>query len=139
MIKPRRGNIYFFMYTYSYLYDDYDYDIGFYVMVMLRSTTSPYRWPMIEVAYGEMILSLHRGYIGDGSSGRVVGVSAWCIAHVRHTRVNTSVGSMYYFPIFQYIKPMYMYIVLKIYKQYKTTVVVSDLILARRGSENVFC
>ena len=63
------------MYTYSYLYDDYDYDTGFYVMVMLRSTTDPYGRPMIDVAYGEMILSLHRGYMGDDSLKRVVGVS----------------------------------------------------------------
>ena len=44
--------------------------------VMLRSTTGPYGRPMIEVAYGEMIFSLHRGYMRDDSSGRVVGVSA---------------------------------------------------------------
>ena len=44
--------------------------------VMLRSTTSPYGRPVIEVAYGEMILSLHQGCMGDDSSGRVVGVSA---------------------------------------------------------------
>ena len=43
--------------------------------VMLRSTTGPYGRPVIEVAYGEMILSLHRGCMGDDSSGRVVGVS----------------------------------------------------------------
>ena len=41
MIKPRGGNIYFIMCTYSYLYDDYDYDTGFYVMMMLHSTTGP--------------------------------------------------------------------------------------------------
>ena len=44
--------------------------------VMLRSTTGSYGRPVIEVAYGEIILSLHRGCMGDGSSGRVVGVSA---------------------------------------------------------------
>ena len=43
--------------------------------VMLCSTTGPYGRPVIEVAYGEMILSLHRGCMGDDSSGRVVGVS----------------------------------------------------------------
>ena len=64
-------------------------------LVMLRSTTSPYGRPMLEVAYGEILLSLYRGCMEDDSSGRVVGVSAWCIAHVWHTRVNTSVGSMY--------------------------------------------
>ena len=44
-------------------------------LVMLRSTTSPYGRPMLEVAYGEILLSLHRGCMGDDSSGRVVGVS----------------------------------------------------------------
>ena len=44
--------------------------------VMLRSTTGSYGRLMIEVTYGKMILSLHRGCIGDDSSGRVVGVSA---------------------------------------------------------------
>ena len=39
--------------------------------------------------------SLHRGCMGDDSSKRVVEVLAWCIAHVRHTRVNTSVGTVY--------------------------------------------
>ena len=44
--------------------------------VMLRNTTGPYRRPMVEVAYGEMIFSLHRGCMGDDSSERVVEVSA---------------------------------------------------------------
>ena len=51
-------------------------DTDFHVTVMLRSTTGPYGRPVIEVAYGEMILSLHRDCMGDDSSGRVVGVSA---------------------------------------------------------------
>ena len=45
-------------------------------LVMLRSTTGPYGRPVIEVVYGEMIFSLHRGCMRDDSSGRVVGVSA---------------------------------------------------------------
>ena len=49
--------------------------ILFYLMVILRSTTAPYGRPMIEVAYGEILFSLHRGCMGDNSSGRVVGVS----------------------------------------------------------------
>ena len=53
---------------------DYDSVMDFYLMVMLRSTTGPYERPVIEVAYGEMILSLHRGCTGDDSSERVVGV-----------------------------------------------------------------
>ena len=47
-------------------------------MVILRSTTGPYGRPMIEVAYGETLFSLNRGCMGDGSSGRVVGVSTCC-------------------------------------------------------------
>ena len=55
---------------------DHDYVMDFLLMVMLRNTTGPYGRPVIEIAYGEMILSLHRGCTGDDSSGRVVGVSA---------------------------------------------------------------
>ena len=55
---------------------DHDYVMDLYLMVMLRSTTYPYGRPVIEVAYGEMIFSLHRGCVRDDSSGRVVGVSA---------------------------------------------------------------
>ena len=63
-------------YIYTYSYNDHDYDADFHVTVMLRSTTGPYGRPMIEVAYGEMILSLHQSCMGDDSSERVVGVSA---------------------------------------------------------------
>ena len=52
---------------------DHDYVIDFYLMVMLRSTTGPYGRHVIEVAYGEMILSFHRGCMGDDNSRRVVG------------------------------------------------------------------
>ena len=69
--------------------------MNFHLMVMLSSTMGLYGRPVIEVAYGEMIFSLHRGCMRDDSSRRVVGMSAWCIAHVWHTRVNTSVGSVY--------------------------------------------
>ena len=54
---------------------DHDYVVDFYLMVILRSTTGPYGRPVIEVTYADDI-SLHRGCIGDISSGRVVGVSA---------------------------------------------------------------
>ena len=47
-------------------------------MVILRSTTGPYGRPMLEVAYGEMLCSLHRGCMGVDSSGRVVGMSTCC-------------------------------------------------------------
>ena len=52
------------------------YDMDFSMMVMLRSTTGPYGRFVIEVAYEEMIFSLHRGYMGDDSSRRMDGVSA---------------------------------------------------------------
>ena len=45
-------------------------------LVMLRSTTGPYGRLMLEVAYRKILLSLHRGCMGDDSSGRVVGVPA---------------------------------------------------------------
>ena len=49
--------------------------MDFELMVMLHSTTGSYGRPVIEDAYGEMILSLHRGCMGDDSPGRAVGVS----------------------------------------------------------------
>ena len=53
----------------------FDIYIYVYYTVMLRNTTGPYGRPVIEVPYGEMILSLQRGCIGDDSSRRVVEVS----------------------------------------------------------------
>ena len=50
--------------------------MDFKLKVMLRCTTGPYGRLVIEVAYGEMILSLHRDCMGDDSSRRVVGVLA---------------------------------------------------------------
>ena len=73
MIKPRGGNVLYLYICMCIL--DHDYVMGFYFVVMLRSTTGPYGRPVIEVAYGEMIFSLHRGCLGDISSRRVVGVS----------------------------------------------------------------
>ena len=54
---------------------EHAFDMGFYYMVILRSTMGPYGRPMLEVAYGETLLSLQRGCMRDDSSGRVVGVS----------------------------------------------------------------
>ena len=72
-MKPRSGYVlYIFI---CICIRDHDYVMDFLLMVMLRSTTSPYGRPVIEVAYEEMILSLYRGCTGDDSSGRVVGVS----------------------------------------------------------------
>ena len=79
--------------------------------VMLRSITGSYGRPVLEAAYGEIAISLHWGCLGDVSSGRVVGVSTWCITHGRHTRVNTSMGTVYVFLIFN--TKIYTYYVLK--------------------------
>ena len=103
----------------------------------LCSITGPYGRPVIEVAYGEMMISLHQGCIGDDSSGRVVGVSAWCITHVRHTRINTNVGSVYNIFWISIYKNFYV-LCFQIYTYYKRTLVVFDLILARWDLENVF-
>ena len=73
IITPRGGNVFLYIYI-LYSYVDHDYDMNFIVAVMLRSTMGPYGRPVIEVAHGKMILSLHRGCMGDDSSGRVVGV-----------------------------------------------------------------
>ena len=83
-------------------------------------------------------ISLHRDCMGEDSSGRVVGVLACCIAHARHTRVNTSVGSIILFSGFYNIKTYMYYVFKNLYILYKKTLVVSDLVLARWGSENVF-
>ena len=61
----------------------------------LRSTTSSYRRTCDRGRIWRDYDSLHRGCLENVSSGRVVGVSLWCITHVRHTRVNTSVGTVY--------------------------------------------
>ena len=71
-MKPRGGYVLLYMYMYRY---NHDYVMDFYFTVMLRSTTGPYGRPVIEVVYGEILLSLHRGCVGDDSLGRVVGVS----------------------------------------------------------------
>ena len=72
IMKPGGGYVLLYMYMYRY---NHDYVMNFYFTVMLRSTTGPYGRPVIEVAYGEILLSLHRGCVGVDSSGRVVGVS----------------------------------------------------------------
>ena len=96
---------------YTHIYNDFTMMRCNEDMVMLRSTTGPYGRPVIEVAYGEMILSLHRGCMGDDSSGKVVGVSTWCIAHIWHTRINTSVSSMYIIFWFLRYKNLYIYVI----------------------------
>ena len=134
MMMPRGGYVFWYIHIFMF-YDDFmrcHEDT-----VMLRSTTGFYGRPVLEVAYGEIIFSLHRGYLRDISSGRVVRMSAWCITHIWHTRVNTSVGSVYIFFGFQGYKNLYV-LCFQIYTYYKRTLVDSDLILVRWGSKNVF-
>ena len=45
-------------------------------LVMLRSTTGSYGQPMLEVAYGETLFSLHQGCMRVDSSRIVVEMSA---------------------------------------------------------------
>ena len=67
MMKPLGG--YTLLYIYMILWSRSHH--GFYCMVILRSTTGPYGRPMLEVAYGEILFSLHRGCMGVklGKSG----------------------------------------------------------------------
>ena len=69
---------YSIIHTYVFTWSWLRHGFLFIFMVILRSTTGPYGRPMIEVAYGEMLLSLHRGCMGVDSSRRVVGMSTWC-------------------------------------------------------------
>ena len=73
-MKPLSGYTLLCIYVYMHLHV-YDYVIVS-VLVILRSTTGPYGRPILEVAYGQMLCSLHRGCMGVDSLGRVVGVSA---------------------------------------------------------------
>ena len=102
----------------------------------LGSTTGPYGRPELEAAYKKTAILLHRGCLGDVSSRKVVGVSTWCITHGRHSRVNTSVGTVYVFLIFN-IKPIRI-MFSKIYMYYERTLVVPDVVLARWRSGKVF-
>ena len=68
---------YALLYIFIYMcLHNHEYVMDFHIfMVILCSATGPYGRPMIEVAYGETLLSLHRGCMGDESSKEVVGVS----------------------------------------------------------------
>ena len=59
--------------TRIYIYNDFVMMICHEDMVMLRNTTGPYGRPVIEVAYGEMMFSLHRGCMRDDSSEEWLG------------------------------------------------------------------
>ena len=81
-------------------------------MVMLRSTTGPYGRLMIEVAYGEMIFSLHRGCMRDDSLERVIGVATCCRPCWTYLGQHQCGLNVYYFLGFLTIK-IYMYYVFK--------------------------
>ena len=94
------GWLYVIIHVYMFYWEWLCHDYFNCFMVILRSTTGPYRRPIVEVAYGEMLCSLHRGCMGVDSSGRVV----------RHTRVNTSMGTVYIiFWVFIILKLIYIF------------------------------
>ena len=98
-----------------------------------------YGRPMTEVAYGEMLFSLHRGCMGVDSSIRVVGVSTCCHPCWTYLGQHQCGLTVYCFLDFSYFKKLIIYIwFFQSYTLYKRTLVVSDLVLARRGSENIF-
>ena len=112
MSRPLSGHI--LLYTYICLYD-YEYSMDFflfYLMVILRSITSPYERPMIEVTYGEILFSLYRGCMGDDSSGRVVEVSTCCRPCQTYPGQHQCGLNVYYFLDSLIIKT-YMYYVFK--------------------------
>ena len=126
------------MTIYVYIYDvEMTWENDF-LWWWLRSTTGPYGRPMTEVAYGEMLFSLHRGCMRVDSLGRVVGVSTWCRPCWTYPGQHQCGLTVYCFLDFHILKTNYIYMVFQSYTLYKRTLVVSDLVLARRGSENIF-
>ena len=125
------------IYIYMCLHD-HDYVMNFYYMVILRSTTGSYGRPITKVAYGEMLLLLHRSCMGVDSSKRMVGVSTWCRSCWIYPGQHQCGFNVHGFLDFQIINIKYTHMVFKYIYSIKKTLVVSNLILARRGSENVF-
>ena len=106
-------------------------------MVILRSTTGPYGRPIAEVAYGEIVFFTPPRLYGRWAREEWLGCRH-DVTHVGHTRVNTSVGSLYIvFGFSYYNNKKYIY-GFQTYTLYKRTLVVSDLVLARRGSKKCF-
>ena len=126
--------IYISVYTTVVMAWIYNY---FCYMVILRSITGPYGRPMIEVAYGEISSSLYRGCMRDDSSKRVVEVSTCCRPFWIHPGQHQCGLNVYYFLSFYNIKT-YMYYIFKSIRTIKRTLVVSNLVLARWGLENIF-
>ena len=122
------------MISYVTLYDDemsWGHGDGYVVL------QAPMDGPVIEIVYEETMIHSTEAVLGDVSSRKVVRMSSWYITHGRHTRVNTSVGTIYCIFWFSWYK-IYIYYVLKSIFIIKRTLVVSDFVLARRCLEKVF-
>ena len=85
--------------------------------------------PMIKAIYGEIMIHSTEVVLGDVSSLKVVGVSPWYIIHGRHTRINTSVGTVYDIFLFSWYK-IYVYYIFKAIYIIKEILVVFHFVLA---------
>ena len=102
--------LYFILYRCIYVFTLSCLCHGCIFMVILRSTTGPYGRPMVEVAYGEMLYFTPPRLYGSWKLGK----SGWGVDMMspmfRHTRVNTSVGTVYIiFWVFIISKLIYIY------------------------------
>ena len=84
----------------------------------LRSTTGSYGRTYVEATYREIMIHSTMAIFRDVSSRRMVGVLPWYITHSRHTRVNTSVGTVYDIFWFSWYKNLYV-LCFQIYMYYK--------------------
>ena len=111
MIKPLSGYIWLGIHMHLHVYGN----VMVFVLVILRITTGPYGRPMLEVAYREMLCSLHWGCMGVDSSGRVVGVSTWCRPCWTYPGQHQCGLTVYRFFYFHTLKIyMYIYMVFKL-------------------------
>ena len=96
------------------LYDEmsWGHDDGYVVL------HTPMEGLVIDAIYWETMIHSTEAVLRDVSSRRVVGMSSWYITHGWHTRVNTSVGTVYDIFWFSWYK-IYMYYILQIYMYYK--------------------
>ena len=117
ILKPWGGYVF---YTYIYIY---------WMMILrwwdvmrtrwwLHSTTSSYGRLVIEVIYGKILIHSTEVVWEILAREEWLGVSAWCITHVWHTQINTSVGSIYIFSGFLRCKNLYV-LCFQIYTYYK--------------------
>ena len=99
----RRMSLSWWCHYVAYWYKIYDDIVWWLYMMMrchkdtgwLRSTTSSYGWTFDRGRIWGDYDSLHRSCLRDINLGKVVGVLSWYITHVRHTGVDTSVGTVY--------------------------------------------